>query len=565
MSEVSRSVLVLLLVTAFSSACSVRKHDSDVGETPQDSVQADGAEDSVHPDSLIPDVQPDGLSDLRSDDLPEVADADSKAPDNDDTSLDVPEPELDTQEDVGPECETADQCPAPEEVCQAAACVSGKCVVGNLPDQADPGVDNAAGDCQYPVCDGNGGFTLVAQPADVPLDPNPCVTVGCEGGTPTKEDQPLDTVCGEGLYCDGAGHCVGCMLDSECPGAGFDPTCAWPACVMGVCDIAHAPAGTLLPGDLPHDCLNTVCNGFGGIEAVGDDSETPPEDGTICTVDWCEGGFAQVSSAPAGTLCTDSGGQVCTGTGACVECLSGADCASKVCNLATSKCADPTCDDDVWNGDEAGADCGGDTCIKRCENSVTCKVDSDCLSGHCLAGFCRECAQASHCGPNNECLTWACNDGFCSKNVLPVDTFTATQVPGDCKVRVCADDQGNYGELISDTDVPVDSTACTDDVCNNGVPSNPNAMTGTACNDLGGKVCNGNGTCVQCVSDADCTAQMCVVALGECFPYSCSDTTENGIETDVDCGGNCPPCGSGKACAINLDCKSSMCSLNVCM
>lgn len=501
MSELTRSMLILMLVTAFSFACSIRKHESDVGETSQDSVQADGAEDTIQPDSAIPDAQPDGVSDILPDDLTEVAYADSNAPDNDDASLDVPEPELDTQEDAGPECETADQCPAPEEICQAAACVSGKCVVGNLPDQADPGVDNAGGDCQYPVCDGNGDFSLIAQPADVPADPNPCVVVGCDGGTPTKEDQPLDTVCGEGLYCDGAGHCVGCMLDSECPGAGFDPTCAWPVCIVGVCDVALAAAGT---------------------------------------------------------LCTDNGGQVCTGTGACVECISGANCASEVCDLATSTCADPTCEDNIWNGDEAGADCGGDTCVKRCENSVTCKVDSDCLSSHCVAGFCRECALPADCGPNNECLTWACNDGFCSKNVLPVDTFTATQVPGDCKVRVCADDQGNYGELVSDTDVPVDSTACTNDVCTNGVPSNPYAISGTACTDLGGKVCNGAGLCVQCVSDTDCTAQKCVVELGECFPYSCFDNMKNGIETDVDCGGMCPPCGSGKACAINLDCKLSL-------
>ncbi len=41
---------------------------------------------------------------------------------------------------------------------------------------------------------------------------------------------------------------------------------------------------------------------------------------------------------------------------------------------------------------------------------------------------------------------------------------------------------------------------------------------------------------------------------------SCTDTTRNGHETDVDCGGNeCPPCGTGDVCTVHMDCMSGRC------
>jgi hypothetical protein len=34
---------------------------------------------------------------------------------------------------------------------------------------------------------------------------------------------------------------------------------------------------------------------------------------------------------------------------------------------------------------------------------------------------------------------------------------------------------------------------------------------------------------------------------------------QNGTETDVDCGGSCPPCAATKRCTVNADCKSGEC------
>lgn len=47
---------------------------------------------------------------------------------------------------------------------------------------------------------------------------------------------------------------------------------------------------------------------------------------------------------------------------------------------------------------------------------------------------------------------------------------------------------------------------------------------------------------------------------------SCSDSTHNGTETDVDCGGSCTPCADGKGCHTGADCVSKSCGPNsVCL
>ncbi len=45
---------------------------------------------------------------------------------------------------------------------------------------------------------------------------------------------------------------------------------------------------------------------------------------------------------------------------------------------------------------------------------------------------------------------------------------------------------------------------------------------------------------------------------------SCNDSIKNGTETDVDCGGNCAPCQTGKECSTNYDCESFICTEGVC-
>ncbi|HEX3695061.1 MAG TPA: esterase-like activity of phytase family protein [Polyangia bacterium] len=98
-----------------------------------------------------------------------------------------------------------------------------------------------------------------------------------------------------------------------------------------------------------------------------------------------------------------------------------------------------------------------------------------------------------------------CNPGTatCSGPVQPSGTLVGTQVTGDCHSSQC-DGFGNTVNAIDPADVPVDGNQCTSDLCLNGVPTNPSVVAGAICNQGGGSLCDGAGSCVSCVTAADC-------------------------------------------------------------
>jgi hypothetical protein len=82
------------------------------------------------------------------------------------------------------------------------------------------------------------------------------------------------------------------------------------------------------------------------------------------------------------------------------------------------------------------------------------------------------------------------------------------------------------------------------------------------------------GSCVPCKDGLGCKIQ------GDCLGYNCRagayptcgqfisycyDGVQNGMETDVDCGGGfCPRCYPGQTCGVNADCTSNNCVAGVC-
>src|SRR5262245_53362256 len=76
--------------------------------------------------------------------------------------------------------------------------------------------------------------------------------------------------------------------------------------------------------------------------------------------------------------------------------------------------------------------------------------------------------------------------------------------------------------------------------------------------DCGGS-CGGCSTGKGCMKAADCQSFFCT--NGKCDPPSCTDGMKNGDESDLDCGGmTCPSCPEGKACRSGLDCLSNTCT-----
>ncbi|HMR10676.1 MAG TPA: hypothetical protein PKA88_33090 [Polyangiaceae bacterium] len=59
----------------------------------------------------------------------------------------------------------------------------------------------------------------------------------------------------------------------------------------------------------------------------------------------------------------------------------------------------------------------------------------------------------------------------------------------------------------------------------------------------------------------------CVMLWASICPagQSCHDGIKNGPESDVDCGGDCPPCALGKTCSSARDCVSGRCADGECV
>ncbi len=181
----------------------------------------------------------------------------------------------------------------------------------------------------------------------------------------------------------GTGGQAECVTAADCPGA--DTECHTRTCAAGACGADDAPEGTALSQQVAGDCQVAQCDGSGGITSAPDDLDLP-DDGKECTVDTCSAGAPVHTAVSVGTACTQGGGAHCNAAGDCVECTTGADCASLVCTAGFT-CAAPACDDTVQNGSETDVDCGGFDC-GPCATGLGCGADGDCIGGLCSGSTC---------------------------------------------------------------------------------------------------------------------------------------------------------------------------------
>jgi plastocyanin len=184
------------------------------------------------------------------------------------------------------------------------------------------------------------------------------------------------------------------------------------------------------------------------------------------------------------------------------------------------------------------------------------------------------CTDASMCPAAAECTHAVCNTtSNCCEAANDTNGATAaTQTDGDCKTAVC-DGNGGTTTVNDNSDLPADANDCSVGACNAGNAAQNPKMLGTTCASSGGSVCDGAGNCVACNTDADCagnTSGNTTCSAHACVAPKCTDTVQNGFETDVDCGGiasgsGCNTCADGKHCAVNTDCgSSSICKVGVC-
>jgi hypothetical protein len=171
-----------------------------------------------------------------------------------------------------------------------------------------------------------------------------------------------------------------------------------------------------------------------------------------------------------------------------------------------------------------------------------------------------ECSSNDDCPASTECRTTSCEDGECTGVDEPYGTVVSGQELGDCLRTVC--DGGGDTVVVADpSDAPDAQGACFTSSCSDaGSVSLPSPPRTTCESSFGAGLCDGAGACVECLADTDCTqGQVC--GQHSCVTEgACSDETQNGSETDVDCGGSsCGPCDDGFECLVDQDCASDLC------
>lgn len=461
------------------------------------------------------------------------------------------------------------------ECTEGVDCEGGRCVDGPATDGGqgmDAGMDgggDAGGEADAAVQDAMAPDAPSCSSAEECVDAVDCTTDACESGGCVHT--PDDSACAAGELCQPARGCeVPCSVDSDCDDGA-------PCNGAEVCESGRCLVGTPLACD----------------------------DGLSCTSDECDDAAGGCAFVPDDALCSDA--NACNGTETCevtVGCTAGAapdcddakDCTTDACAPATG-CTHRTRDlDGDGYGDETCMAAGGvpatdcddadpnanpgapelcngrdDNCDGSADETFTCAASSTeaCMTGCGTTGtrICSATCSWSICSPPAEVCNGVdddcnggCDDGLgcCAGTTGPCMTScgsTGTRTcSGTCSWGSCAPPAETCNGVNDDCDAFVDEGcgSCTDGV-QNGLETDVD--------------CGGAGSCPRCPAGAmcgsgsDCATLLC--SGGVCI--SCTDGVQNGSETDVDCGGGlCPACSDGSTCSVGTDCQSGVCSGGTC-
>jgi len=239
----------------------------------------------------------------------------------------------------------------------------------------------------------------------------------------------------------------------------------------------------------------------------------------------------------------------------------------------TNPCTQDTCEasgckhvaDDTAKPKDDGNECTEETCAGGRETSVIRHGDPCGDNGKltCDGKVCSGCALDMDCGETNVCKTSICNkpDKTCSYTYVPIGKTVSDPAKGDCMILSC----NGVGATIpypDDTDLPDDQKDCKEGTCTNGNPGEKPSPLGTPCTSVAG-YCNTAGACKACTINAGC-AVVGETCFAETVCVSCKNSTVDGDETDVDCGGSCGKCADKLKCKVTSDCISGNCSNGKC-
>jgi hypothetical protein len=195
------------------------------------------------------------------------------------------------------------------------------------------------------------------------------------------------------------------------------------------------------------------------------------------------------------------------------------------------------------SGGSAGATSGG---------GVSEVAGASGAAGNAGAGG-RACASVSECPrPANACVIARCAAGSCITENAPAGALFALDVPADCHATTACDGLGHPTLEIDQDNAPVPNNPCLVGTCNSaGLVGSEPLPRGTRCGLelIGAGKCDGKGSCVPCLVNADCPLGQTCSNHQACVGTPCSE---------LNCGGACPAC-LGKKCALGSDCASHLC------
>jgi hypothetical protein len=460
--------------------------------------------------------------------------------------------------------------------------------VGCTMDSCDEALDQCTQTPNDVMCD-DGKFcsgdafcdlTLGCQFTNIPNcdDGRSCTQDFCDSVSDACRNVPNDTVCGDGVFCNGAEVCsptgpmgTGCI-------AGPPPNCSdGIACTDSVCD-ATLDACTHTPNDSLCD-NNLICDGAEtcSVAAGGCVAGTPLDcnDGKSCTIDTCSNTVAGgCVNTPNNNFC--SNGLSCDGVETCNPAAPGANGAT-----GCLEAPDVDCDDGYACTVDSCGEPGG-SCTFTPTNSL-CGPGNFCDPGNPADLDDDGCVDAQPCSTDAECddlddcngietcnsvcqpgMPVDCNDGVgCTIDVCNPAGGTCEHLPVD---DVCDDGlQCNGVESCSETLDCVngappscnDGIACTDDFCQEGVGCASSPNNGFCSN---GQFCDGVEQCAPGMAGANaqgCRAGVPVVCDDgvACTTDTCNETTDSCSSAPNNaacpCGQTCDPVnGCGSFCQV---------------
>lgn len=459
-------------------------------------------------------------------------------------------------------CNVPADCGGMDTFCRTIICDDGTCGSDDEPaGTALPAADQTDNDCQEVQCNGAGFPQGFADDDDLPLDDgNDCTEEVCNAGNPGHDDLPLDTPCNGGV-CDGAGACVECNSDDQCP---TPPDCQVAVCVNNACELQPEDPGVACSDDL-FCTSNDQCDGSGSC--VGGADPCPGADGDSNCSETCdENANACVADDPSGSTCNDglfcTTNDTCDGSGTCQG--GGSPCGdvgdgdgdcSEACNEGTDSCTanDPAgavCDDGLFC--TTASTCNGTGSCTGTGNPCSANVgdaDNDCTES---------CDEASDSCTAPDPMGATCDDGlFCT-------------VTDSCNgVGVCGGTGNPCTANVGDNDS--DCSESCNEVANDCSMTDPN---GSSCNDgafctvtdtCTAGVCGGTGNpCSAFVGDADTDcSESCNEGADNCTSNdpngsSCNNATFcDGVDT---CNGGVCSTHSGNPCSANIGDNDNDCS-----